>query len=421
METAPTRTPAVPGLPTTTATAAAPSEPGAASPGSAARRDAARWRAVERRDAARDGEFVYAVRTTGVFCRPSCPSRPARRENVSFFDTPAAASAAGFRACRRCRPDEASPAARHRALVLDACAALGRSDAGVPLEALARAAGMTARHFHRVFKAATGVTPKAYFAALRARRAHDALRDAPSVTHAIHDAGFGSSSRFYEHADASLGMTPTAFRAGGAGERIRWAVERCALGAILVAATGRGVCAIELGDAPDALLGRLRERFPKAALDAGDADFRDWVGRVLAWVEHPRDALELPLDVQGTAFQRQVWDALRAIPRGRTASYAEVARAIGRPGAARAVAAACASNAVALAIPCHRVVRGDGSPSGYRWGAARKAELLRRERAAGGGHGTDDETGVAGEGGVVGDIGAQGRLDGGATPGQGAA
>lgn len=415
METSLTRTPAEPAQPVTTVpTTAGPTAPRAgatpeaATSGSAALRAAARWRAVERRDAARDGEFVYAVRTTGVFCRPSCPSRPARRENVSFFDTPAAAVAAGYRACRRCRPDETPPAARQRALVLEACAALERSESGVPLEALARAAGMTARHLHRVFKATTGVTPKAYFAALRARRAHDALRDAPSVTHAIHDAGFGSSSRFYEHADAALGMTPSAFRAGGAGQRIRWAVEPCALGAILVAATRRGVCAIELGDSPDALLGRLRARFPKAALDAGDADFRDWVGRVLAWVEHPRDALELPLDVQGTAFQRQVWDALRAIPRGRTASYAEVARAIGRPGAARAVAAACASNTVALAIPCHRVIRGDGGLSGYRWGTTRKAELLRRERA-------QDDRGADGEDGVDGDAGARGGRGSGAA------
>jgi AraC family transcriptional regulator of adaptative response/methylated-DNA-[protein]-cysteine methyltransferase len=253
-----------------------------------------------------------------------------------------------------------------------------------------------------VFKATLGVSPKAYFAALRAQRARDALRDAPSVTHAIHDAGFASSSRFYETADAALGMTPSAFRAGGAGQRIRYAVEPCALGTILVAATVRGVCAIELGDSPQVLLGRLRDRFPKAELGNGGADFLDWVARVLAWVERPRDALELPLDVQGTAFQRQVWDALRAIPRGRTASYAEVASAIGRPGAARAVAAACASNAVALAIPCHRVVRGDGGLSGYRWGAARKAELLRRERSSDDGGGAEGGVGGDGEAGVGG-------------------
>jgi len=344
------------------------------------RTDAERWEAVRRRDAACDGAFVYAVRTTGVYCRPSCASRPARRENVSFFEAPAAAAAAGFRACRRCRPDEAPLGERHRALVLEACDALARSESGLPLDALARAAGMTPRHFHRVFKATTGVTPKAYFGGLRAARARDALRTAPRVTDAIYDAGFGSASRFYGGADGALGMTPSAFRSGGAGQRIRYAVEPCALGAVLVAATERGVCAIEFGDDADGLALRLRERFPKAALDDGDAGFRDAVARVVAYVDRPRGTLELPLDVRGTAFQRQVWDALRAIPPGRTASYAEVARAIGRPEAARAVAAACARNAIAVAIPCHRVVRGDGAPSGYRWGVARKAELLRRER-----------------------------------------
>lgn len=345
--------------------------------------DADRWDAVRRRDASRDGRFVYAVRTTGVYCRPSCASRPARRENVRFFDAPAAAAAAGFRACLRCRPDAPPLAERHRALVLEACAALERSDSGIALDALAAAAGLTPRHFHRVFKATVGVSPKAYFAALRTRRAHAALQAAPRVTDAIYDAGFGSSSRFYGEAGAALGMSPSSFRAGGAGQRIRWAVEPCALGAVLVAATERGVCAIEFGDAPQALAARLRARFPKASLVDGDPAFREWVGRVLAFVERPDAALELPLDVRGTAFQRQVWEALRMIPRGRTASYGEVARAIGRPEAARAVAAACAANAVAVAIPCHRVVRGDGSPSGYRWGAARKVELLRREREAG--------------------------------------
>jgi AraC family transcriptional regulator of adaptative response/methylated-DNA-[protein]-cysteine methyltransferase len=344
--------------------------------------DASRWDAVRRRDARRDGVFVYAVRTTGIYCRPSCASRPARRENVRFFDTPEAAAAAGFRACLRCRPDAPPLAERHRALVLDACAALERSESGISLDALAAAADMTPRHFHRVFKATVGVSPKAYFATLRTRRAQAALQAAPRVTDAIYDAGFGSSSRFYGDADASLGMSPSAFRAGGAGQRIRWAVAPCALGTVLVAATDRGVCAIEFGDTPQALAEGLRARFPKAALVDGDAAFREWVDRVLAFVERPGEALDLPLDVRGTAFQRRVWEALRAIPRGRTASYAEVARAIGRPEAARAVAAACASNAVAVAIPCHRVVRSDGSPSGYRWGAARKVALLRRERDA---------------------------------------
>lgn len=365
--------------PATRAAAARPTPGGATAPDA----DTSRWDAVLRRDASRDGTFVYAVRTTGVYCRPSCASRPARRENVRFFDAPEAAVAAGFRACRRCRPDAPPLAERHRALVLDACAALERSESGIALDALAAAAGLTPRHFHRVFKATVGVSPKAYFAALRTRRAHAALQARPRVTDAIYDAGFGSSSRFYGEAGDALGMSPSAFRAGGAGQRIRWTVEPCALGTVLVAATERGVCAIEFGDAPQALAERLRARFPQATLVDGNPAFREWVGRVLAFVERPREALDLPLDVRGTAFQRLVWEALRTIPRGRTASYAEVARAIGHPEAARAVAAACASNTVAVAIPCHRVVRGDGSPSGYRWGAARKVELLRREREAG--------------------------------------
>jgi AraC family transcriptional regulator of adaptative response/methylated-DNA-[protein]-cysteine methyltransferase len=343
--------------------------------------DTRRWAAVQRRDAAFDGEFVYAVRTTGVFCRPSCPSRPALRRNVSFYDTTHLAAAAGFRACRRCRPQEPPADQRRRDRVMAACARLDASEAGVPLQTLATEAGLTARHFHRLFKAATGVSPKAYFMAVRARRAQAALRDAPSVTEAIFDAGFASSSRFYGGDAAALGMTPSAFRAGGAGQRIRWAVEPCALGTILVAATDKGVCAIEFGDAPGELQARLQTRFPQAVLEAGDPPFRDWVGRVLAHVERPREVLDLPLDVQGTAFQRQVWAALRAIPPGRTASYGEVARAIGRPSAVRAVASACADNRIAVAIPCHRVVRSDGGLSGYRWGVELKAELLRREQA----------------------------------------
>ena len=344
--------------------------------------DAERWAAVQRRDAAFDGEFVYAVRTTGVFCRPSCPSRPALRRNVSFHDTTHLAEAAGFRACRRCRPQDPPADQRRRDRVMAACARLDASEAGVPLETLAAEAGLTARHFHRLFKAATGVSPKAYFMAVRARRAHAALRDAPSVTEAIFDAGFASSSRFYGADGAALGMTPSAFRAGGTGERIRWAVVPSALGSLLVAATDRGVCAIEFGETAAALEARLSTRFPQAVLEAGDPPFHDWVHRVLAHIERPREVLDLPLDVQGTAFQRQVWAALRAIPPGHTASYTDVARAIGRPTAVRAVAGACADNRIAVAIPCHRVVRGDGGLSGYRWGVERKAELLRRERAS---------------------------------------
>lgn len=343
--------------------------------------DAERWQALRLRDKHFDGEFVYAVRTTGVYCRPSCASRPARRENVVFFDTTHQAAAAGYRACRRCQPDGPSLDARRHEAVLQACKALERSASGIKLAELAQAAGMAAHHFHRVFKAVTGVTPKAYFQALRARRVQTALQGADTVTQALYDAGFNSSSRFYEGEGASLGMSPRAFRTGGAGQQIRYAVEPCALGVILVAATPKGVCAIEFGDSAHALVQRLHARFPKAGFEPGDPDFRGWVGCLLQYVERPQGALDLPLDVQGTAFQRQVWDALRAIPCGQTSTYSDVARAIGRPKAVRAVASACANNVLALAVPCHRVIRGDGQLAGYRWGVERKAELLQRERA----------------------------------------
>jgi AraC family transcriptional regulator, regulatory protein of adaptative response / methylated-DNA-[protein]-cysteine methyltransferase len=340
---------------------------------------ATRWAAVQRRDATHDGHFFYAVRTTGVYCRPSCASRPARRENVSFFDSSALARQAGYRACLRCKPDDATADAARRQLMLDACAALEGSDSGIKLDALAASAGMNPHHFHRVFKRVVGLTPKAYFQAVRARRVQAALRDAGSVTEALYDAGFNSSSRFYEDARSALGMQPKQFLGGAKGQQIRYAVEPCALGVVLVAATEKGVCGIEFGESAHDLVQRLRDRFPKASLVPGDPDFKDWVGRVLRYVEHPRGLLELPLDVRGTVFQRQVWDALGTIPSGQTASYGDVARAIGQPKAVRAVAQACASNHIALAIPCHRVIRGNGQLSGYRWGTQRKTELLERE------------------------------------------
>jgi AraC family transcriptional regulator of adaptative response/methylated-DNA-[protein]-cysteine methyltransferase len=341
--------------------------------------DGAQWAAVVARDGSADGQFVYAVRTTGVYCRPSCPSRTARRENVRFFETTHAARAAGFRACKRCRPDAAPLALQQADAVLAACRALEASDSGIALAALAAAAGLSAHHFHRVFKRVTGVTPKAYFRAVQTRRVQSGLPAASSVTEAIYASGYNSAGRFYGSGAAALGMAPLAYRAGGAGQSIAYAVESCSLGQVIVAATARGVCAIELGDAGADLGERLRRRFPKAHFTPGDADFRRHVAQVLAYIEHPQGLLDLPLDVQGTVFQQRVWQALRAIPSGRTISYAELAGAIGRPGAARAVAQACASNPLAVAVPCHRVVRGDGALSGYRWGVERKAELLRRE------------------------------------------
>ena len=272
--------------------------------------------------------------------------------------------------------------ARQRQAVTRACRLIERSDELPSLDRLAAAAGLSRFHFHRVFKRLTGVTPKAYADGQRARRLRDGLAAGASVTAAMYGAGFNSSGRFYASSAARLGMRPSAARAGGAGTTIRFAVGECSLGAVLVAATEVGVCMIALGDEPDRLVRALQDRFPKAALAGGDAGFQRWVAAVVGLVEQPALGLDLPLDIRGTAFQLRVWEALRAIPPGETASYAQVARRIGRPGASRAVAAACASNPVAVAIPCHRVVRTDGSLSGYRWGVQRKAALLERERAA---------------------------------------
>jgi AraC family transcriptional regulator of adaptative response/methylated-DNA-[protein]-cysteine methyltransferase len=341
-----------------------------------------RWAAVLGRDGAHDGEFVYAVRTTGVYCRPSCPSRTARRENVVFFDTTLDAQAAGYRACRRCGPDGVSLALRRAQAVQEACRSLEASDSGVPLAVLAQAAGLSPHHFHRSFKAVTGLTPKAYFKAVQARRVQAGLGTSASVTQALYDAGYNSASRFYGADAATLGMAPATYRSGAAGQHIRYAVEPCALGVVLVAATPKGVCAIEFGQSAHTLVEGLQSRFPKATLVPGDPDFRHWMGQILHHIEHPASLLDLPLDIQGTVFQRRVWDALRRIPCGQTASYAEVAAAIGQPTAVRAVAQACAGNPVALAVPCHRVVRSDGSLSGYRWGTERKALLLERESEA---------------------------------------
>lgn len=343
--------------------------------------DLARWAAVTGRDIAADGRFVYAVRTTGVFCRPSCPSRLARRENVSFHVDAAAARAAGFRPCLRCRPDEASPAARQAALVDRACRMIEAAETAPDLDTLAREAGLSRFHFHRVFKARLGVTPRAYGAAHRSARTRAALEDSGTVTEAIYAGGFESSGRFYAEAPARLGMTPSARRRGGAGETLRFALGQTSLGAVLVAATARGIAAITLGDDPEALLRDLQDRFPAADLQGGDPAFEAVVAQVVGLVEAPRTGLDLPLDIRGTAFQERVWQVLRTIPAGETLSYAEVAARLGAPTAMRAVAGACAANAIAVAIPCHRVVRTGGDVSGYRWGVARKRALLEREAA----------------------------------------
>jgi AraC family transcriptional regulator of adaptative response/methylated-DNA-[protein]-cysteine methyltransferase len=311
-----------------------------------------RWRAIAARDPAADGTFLYAVRTTGVYCRPSCGARTPRRENVSFFTVAADAERAGFRPCKRCRPDLPAPSERNAQLVAQLCRLIDRAEQPVTLAALAQHSGLSPYHLHRVFKAVTGLTPRAYAAAGRGRRLRAALEGDDRVTDAIYQAGYASSGRFYEESDRLLGMTPTTWRTGGAGTAIRFAVGQCSLGAILVAATTRGVCAILIGDDPDALARQLQDQFPRADLIGGDAEFEGRMAAVVAFVEAPAVGLALPLDVRGTAFQQRVW---------------------------RAIAQACAANTLAVAIPCHRVVRMDGRLSGYRWGVERKRALLARE------------------------------------------
>ena len=344
--------------------------------------DSARWNAIIAKDRAADGEFFYSVRTTGVYCRPSCAARPARRENVAFHLTAAEAEAAGFRPCKRCKPDQPPMAERQAAMVAQACRSIEAAEEAPDLETLAAQAGVSPFHFHRVFKSVAGVTPKAYADAHRAGRVREALATSGTVTEAIYDAGFNSGGRFYAQSAQVLGMTPTRFRAGGEAAVIKFAVGECSLGSILVAATDRGVCAILLGDDPEALAHDLQDRFSRAELVGGDAEFEALVAQVVGFVEQPGLGLDLPLDVRGTAFQQRVWQALREIPAGETAGYREIAEKIGSPRAVRAVAQACAANAIAVAIPCHRVVRTDGALSGYRWGVERKRALLDREAAA---------------------------------------
>ncbi|MET0322307.1 MAG: bifunctional DNA-binding transcriptional regulator/O6-methylguanine-DNA methyltransferase Ada [Duganella sp.] len=357
-----------------------------ASPPDPYRSDDDRWAAVQQRDAGADDVFWYSVRSTGVYCRPSCAARPALRRNVAFHDSRAEAEQAGFRPCLRCKPDQPPLAERQAAIVARACRlidAAAAADEPVPdLDALAAAVGVSRFHFHRTFKAVTGITPKAYASAGRARRVQQHLPQAHSVTEAIYAAGFHSSGRFYAQSPAVLGMTPTAFRAGGEGAAIRFAIGACTLGAILVASTGQGICAILIDDDPEFLVRDLQDRFPKAELIGAEPEYEQVVSRVVGMVEQPALGLDLPLDVRGTAFQQRVWQALRAIPAGRTVSYAELAQMVDLPKGARAVAGACAANALAVAIPCHRVVRNDGAISGYRWGVDRKAALLDREGGA---------------------------------------
>lgn len=344
--------------------------------------DAARWQAVLAKDARADGVFYYSVRTTGVYCRPSCAARPARRENVAFHASCAAAERAGFRPCKRCKPDQPPLAERHALAVEKVCRLIETAEELPDLAAMAGTAGMSRHHFHRIFKSVTGVTPKAYAAAHRARKVRGELARAGSITEAIYDAGFNSNGRFYAKSSEMLGMTPSDFRTGGTGAEIRFAVCQTSLGPMIVAATAKGVCTIAFDDNPEKLVRDLQDQFPKARLIGADAQFEKMVAQVVGFVEAPSLGLDLPLDVRGTAFQQRVWQALRRVPAGKTVSYADIARKIGRPEAVRAVAGACAANTIAVAIPCHRVVRTDGEVSGYRWGVARKKKLLAREAKA---------------------------------------
>ena len=342
-------------------------------------RDDAKWAAVVARDAKVDGKFFYSVKTTGVYCRPSCPARLAKRANVAFHATCAEAEASGFRPCKRCKPDQPSLAERYASKVAEACRLIETSEEAPKLDSLADAIGLSPFHFHRIFKSTVGVTPRAYAIAHRHKRVREQLVRSTTVTEAIHEAGFNSNGRFYASSAQVLGMTPTDFRAGGKNAEIRFAIGDCSLGCILIAASNKGVCAILMGDDPDALLRDLQDRFPKARLIGGNKKFEALAAKVIGFVEKPGGRLDLPLDIRGTAFQHQVWQALRDIPAGSTASYTDIAKSIGQPRAVRAVARACGANAMAVLIPCHRVVRTGGALSGYRWGIERKRALLDRE------------------------------------------
>jgi AraC family transcriptional regulator of adaptative response/methylated-DNA-[protein]-cysteine methyltransferase len=336
-----------------------------------------RWTAVITRDPQAD--FFYSVATTGIYCRPSCGARLPRLENVRFHPTPVAAERAGFRACKRCRPNEAVSAQRGREAVIMACRIIADSENVPSLANLARQVGLSPHHFHRLFRKVTGLTPKNYAAALREGSIRKRLVKSATVTQAIYDSGYSTGSRFYAKSNAVLGMTPTLYRAGAAGCTIRFAIGKCSMGKVLAAQSTTGICAILLGDSAIALTRELKDRFPKAEILPGGPDFVSVIAEVVQAVDSPAKGFCLPLDIRGTVFQKRVWDALCRIPPGKTATYTEIARCIGAPKAVRAVGAACGANAIGVAIPCHRAVRSDGTLAGYRWGLKRKQALLKKE------------------------------------------
>lgn len=339
-----------------------------------------RWQAIVERDKQFDGQFLYSVKTTGVYCRPSCGARLAKYENVQFHQTCEEAELAGFRACKRCKPKQNSQMENHLITVSNICRLIETSEHKLSLQEMASSAGLSPYHFHRLFKSITGLTPMAYATAHRAKRIRQELSNSSSsVSQAIFDAGYNSSGRFYEESDALLGMTPTAYKAGGENTIIYFAIGDCFLGSILVAQSSKGVCAILMGDDPDELLRDLQDRFPRAELKGGDQEFEQVIAQVISYIEEPGQGFSLPLDIRGTSFQQRVWQALREIPPGQTRNYTDIGKNIGAPKAVRAVASACAANALAVVIPCHRVVRSDGSLSGYRWGVERKRTLIELE------------------------------------------
>jgi AraC family transcriptional regulator of adaptative response/methylated-DNA-[protein]-cysteine methyltransferase len=341
-----------------------------------------RWASLIGRDASADGKFYYSVKTTGVYCRPSCAARPARPENVQFHLTCGDAEKAGFRPCKRCKPNQAGIAEQAAKKIAKACRLIERSEDRPSLKKLAGYVGMSTFHFHRTFKSITGLTPTEYAGAHRSKRVRASLERSNTVTNAIYDAGFNSSGRFYQNSNQVLGMTPSRFREGGTDTNIFFAIGQCSLGSILVAQSKNGVCSILIGDDPQPLVRDLQDRFPKANLIGDESGYQELVAKVVGLIEKPEVGLGLPLDIRGTAFQQRVWKALQQIPPGSTATYSEIAAKIGMPKAVRAVAQACGANALAVAIPCHRVIRSDGALSGYRWGVERKRVLLEREAHA---------------------------------------
>jgi AraC family transcriptional regulator, regulatory protein of adaptative response / methylated-DNA-[protein]-cysteine methyltransferase len=338
------------------------------------------WRATLARDSRADGSFVLAVRSTHIYCRPSCPARRPLRHNVTFFRTREEAEKQGYRPCLRCRPNEiAGPVA----LVQRAASQLAESsEEGVRLGALARTLGTTPATLRRAFLQVTGLKPRELAEALRVRRFKALLRAGKSIVDALYETGYGSPSRIYERSNAQLGMTPATYRKGGQGMKIGYTIAKSPLGKVLVAATERGVSAVYLGDAENTMIAELREEYPQAEIAPATDSFRRWVSEIVQRIEGKQPRMELPLDLQATAFQRRVWQELQRIPRGRTRTYSQVARSLGQPKAVRAVARACATNPVSVVVPCHRVIREDGALAGYRWGLSRKEQLLAQERAA---------------------------------------